>query len=130
MRTARRVAPMALRRPISRVRSFTETNMMFITPTPPTSSEIAATIPRSSENVRSVSLSVDCTSAPAAVFGVGEKAAVIGRRVADGHVVGGNGLDFRDRVLIVIDHPLVSLGLAVDIRHMRQSPDGGDVIEG
>ena len=30
------VAPMALRIPISRVRSVTETSMMFITPTPPT----------------------------------------------------------------------------------------------
>ena len=31
------VAPMALRTPISRVRSVTETSMMFMTPTPPTS---------------------------------------------------------------------------------------------
>ena len=31
-------APIALRRPISRVRSVTETSMMFITPTPPTAS--------------------------------------------------------------------------------------------
>ena len=29
------VAPMALRTPISRVRSVTETSMMFMTPTPP-----------------------------------------------------------------------------------------------
>ncbi len=36
------VAPSALRRPISRIRSVTETSMMFITPMPPTSSEIAA----------------------------------------------------------------------------------------
>ena len=36
MRMVRRVAPMALRTPISRVRSVTETSMMFITPTPPT----------------------------------------------------------------------------------------------
>src|SRR5690606_2085762 len=35
---ARRLAPTALRMPISRVRSRTETNMMFITPIPPTSS--------------------------------------------------------------------------------------------
>ena len=32
-----RRAPMALRTPISRVRSVTETSMMFITPMPPTS---------------------------------------------------------------------------------------------
>ena len=37
-----RVAPKALRRPISRVRSVTETSMMFITPVPPTKSEIPA----------------------------------------------------------------------------------------
>ncbi len=34
---------MAMRMPISRVRSVTLTSMMFITPTPPTNSEIAAT---------------------------------------------------------------------------------------
>ena len=38
-----RRAPIALRMPISRVRSVTVTSMMFITPMPPTSSEIAAT---------------------------------------------------------------------------------------
>ena len=46
-----RCAPMALRMPISRVRSVTVTNMMFMTPMPPTSSEIAATAPSSSVNV-------------------------------------------------------------------------------
>ena len=35
-------APSALRRPISRVRSVTETSMMFITPIPPTSRDSAA----------------------------------------------------------------------------------------
>ena len=35
---ALRRAPSALRRPISRVRSVTDTNMMFITPTPPIAS--------------------------------------------------------------------------------------------
>ena len=44
--SARR-APIALRMPISRVRSVTVTSMMFITPIPPTSSEIAATAPSS-----------------------------------------------------------------------------------
>ena len=38
-----RRAPIALRMPISRVRSVTVTSMMFMTPIPPTSSEIAAT---------------------------------------------------------------------------------------
>ena len=33
---SRRLAPSALRTPISRVRSVTETSMMFMTPTPPT----------------------------------------------------------------------------------------------
>ena len=36
-------APTAIRRPISRVRSVTETSMMFMMPTPPTTSEMAAT---------------------------------------------------------------------------------------
>ena len=36
-------APTAMRMPISRVRSVTETSMMFMMPMPPTSSEIAAT---------------------------------------------------------------------------------------
>jgi hypothetical protein len=36
VRMVRLVAPMALRTPISRVRSVTETSMMFMTPTPPT----------------------------------------------------------------------------------------------
>ena len=35
-------APSAMRRPISCVRSVTETSMMFMMPTPPTSNEIAA----------------------------------------------------------------------------------------
>ena len=37
-RMVRRLAPMALRTPISRVRSTTETNMMFMMPMPPTNS--------------------------------------------------------------------------------------------
>ncbi len=36
-------APIAIRRPISLVRSETETSMMFMMPTPPTTSEIIAT---------------------------------------------------------------------------------------
>ena len=39
----RGAAPTAMRRPISRVRSVTETSMMFMMPTPPTTSEISAT---------------------------------------------------------------------------------------
>ena len=35
-------APSALRRPISRVRSVTDTSMMFMTPIPPTSKDNAA----------------------------------------------------------------------------------------
>ncbi len=41
-----RRAPSALRRPISRVRSVTETSMIFMMPMPPTSSEMAAMPPR------------------------------------------------------------------------------------
>ena len=54
-RIAVRGAPMALRIPISRVRSVTVTSMMFITPIPPTSSEIAATAPSRIVNVSLVS---------------------------------------------------------------------------
>ncbi len=43
-RMLRRVAPIAFRTPISRVRSVTETNMMFITPTAPTKSEMLVMI--------------------------------------------------------------------------------------
>jgi hypothetical protein len=42
-KVARLVAQIALRMPISRVRSVTETSMMFKTPIPPTGKEIAAT---------------------------------------------------------------------------------------
>ena len=42
--TSRRRAPSDSRRPISRVRSVTDTSMMFMMPMPPTSSETAATL--------------------------------------------------------------------------------------
>ena len=48
-------APIAIRMPISRVRSVTETSMIFMMPMPPTSSEIAAT-PTS----RTASVCCDC----------------------------------------------------------------------
>ena len=54
-----RRAPIALRMPISRVRSVTLTSMMFITPMPPTSSEIAATSPSSVVKTLLVELDVD-----------------------------------------------------------------------
>ncbi len=44
-------APMAMRTPISRVRSVTDTSMMFITPMPPTSSAIMAMAETSSVSV-------------------------------------------------------------------------------
>ena len=43
VRMSRRRAPSALRMPISRVRSVTDTSMMFMITMPPTNSEIAAT---------------------------------------------------------------------------------------
>ena len=46
-------APMALRTPISCVRSATETSMMFIIPMPPTIREIPATIARMPEMMES-----------------------------------------------------------------------------
>ena len=42
-----RLAPIALRTPISRVRSVTETSMIFITPIPPTSRDMPAIAPSS-----------------------------------------------------------------------------------
>ena len=43
MSTSPGVAPMAMRMPISRVRSVTDTSMMFMMPIPPTTRLIAAT---------------------------------------------------------------------------------------
>ena len=51
VRISLRNAPSALRIPISRVRSVTDTSMIFMTPIPPTMSEIAATHPRKSVSV-------------------------------------------------------------------------------
>jgi hypothetical protein len=50
---------MALRIPISRVRSVTLTNMMFMTPMPPTRREIAATAPRRKVRVLVVDVAVE-----------------------------------------------------------------------
>ena len=50
-RMSRPRAPTALRMPISRVRSRTETSMMFMIPMPPTMSEIEAMPPSSSVSV-------------------------------------------------------------------------------
>jgi hypothetical protein len=55
-----RRAPVAMRSPISRVRSVTLTSMMFITPMPPTISEIAATAP-------SMIVSVFCVDSTVAI---------------------------------------------------------------
>ena len=48
-------APIAMRIPISRVRSVTETSMMFMMPIPPTSREMEATAPSSADITQ-----VDC----------------------------------------------------------------------
>ena len=56
MRMADAGAPSALRVPISRVRSVTETIMMFITPMPPTSSEMAAMAEMPRDTVFSISV--------------------------------------------------------------------------
>ena len=45
--TSRGCAPIARRMPISRVRSVTDTSMMFMMPMPPTTSDTAATPPSS-----------------------------------------------------------------------------------
>ena len=51
-RMSRVRAPTAMRRPISRVRSVTDTSMMFMMPMPPTSSETEATAASSSASTR------------------------------------------------------------------------------
>ena len=58
------MAPRALRKPISRMRSVTETSMMFMTPMPPTMREIAAMPPRRMVSVWSTEVLVassDCS---------------------------------------------------------------------
>ena len=55
---SRLVAPSALRTPISRVRSVTDTSMMFITPMPPRKSVISATHPKKTV----ITLKIRCVS--------------------------------------------------------------------
>ena len=52
VRMSRGLAPIASRSPISRVRSVTDTSMMFIMPIPPTISETQATAASRAETVR------------------------------------------------------------------------------
>ena len=59
---SRPFAPIAIRMPISRVRSVTETSMMFMIPIPPTSSEIEAAEASSTDSVREVSSAVAAIS--------------------------------------------------------------------
>ena len=64
LKTSRLRAPTARRRPISRVRSVTETSMMFMMPMPPTTSEMAAMLASSAVSVLLVCCSVpDISSA-------------------------------------------------------------------
>jgi len=58
MRIAQVLAPTAMRMPISRVRSVTETSMIFMIPMPPTRRETEAMAPSSSDMTR-----VDCSAA-------------------------------------------------------------------
>ena len=58
-RITRGGAPSALRKPISRIRSVTETSMMFMTPMPPTSSEMAAMPASRIVSVLSTEVAVD-----------------------------------------------------------------------
>ena len=53
-------APMALRMPISLVRSVTVTSMMLVMPMPPTSREMAATAPSRTVKMPTVELTVSC----------------------------------------------------------------------
>ena len=56
------VAPMAMRMPISRVRSVTETSMMFMMPMPPTTSEIEAMMPMRNCMVRVMTTAISAIS--------------------------------------------------------------------
>ncbi len=66
-----------MRRPISRYRSVTETSMMFMIPTPPTTSEIKAThtsrpatrptVPRTASMTSVKSRTVKSSTSPAAI---------------------------------------------------------------
>ena len=58
-----RLAPMALRKPISLVLSVTDTNIIFIIPMPPTNNEIAAIEPQSMDIVLVVASKVALMSA-------------------------------------------------------------------
>ena len=62
VRTADERAPMAMRMPISRVRSVTETSMMFMMPMPPTSSETPAMLPSRIVIMLLVSFAASATS--------------------------------------------------------------------
>ncbi|MCG3163443.1 MAG: hypothetical protein JMDDDDMK_04870 [Acidobacteria bacterium] len=62
VRTADERAPIAMRMPISRVRSVTDTSMMFMMPMPPTSSETLAMLPSRMVIMRLVSSAVSATS--------------------------------------------------------------------
>ena len=56
------LAPIDIRRPISRVRSVTETYMIFMMPIPPTSSEIPATAASSTVIMSVVEVSIEESS--------------------------------------------------------------------
>ena len=61
--TSRAVAPIAKRTPISRVRSVTDTNMIFMMPMPPTSRLTAATAPSNAVMICVVEATFSATSA-------------------------------------------------------------------
>ena len=56
-------APRALRMPISRVRSVTDTSMMFMMPMPPTTREMAAMPPRKSRIMCTMAFNTSTSSA-------------------------------------------------------------------
>jgi hypothetical protein len=60
--TSRSIAPTASRMPISRVRSVTDTSMMFMMPMPPTPMLTAASAPRKRVSARVVPMAAAATS--------------------------------------------------------------------
>ena len=60
---SRRRPPSAMRMPISRVRSVTDTSMMFMMPMPPTRSATEEMLPSSQVNTRALSSALSAHSA-------------------------------------------------------------------
>ena len=109
--TSRLRAPTAMRRPISRVRSVTDSSVMFMMPMPPTSSDTAATAASSHVMVRlarssviascsSVTFSSSATLPATARATLGGSPPVVSARVAWVNTVKSSGSAVADAVAL------------------------------